>query len=93
MLFSQYPQVHTQTNFGAVMTFDKLILHVYMPHWGFRIYTYPAEPHYKISVIYARVVISSEYCITLLSAQSWQYREKRKGLNALLLSNNFKGSL
>ena len=35
LLFSQYPQVHIQTNFGAVITIDKLILHVYMPHWGF----------------------------------------------------------
>ena len=32
LLFSQYPQVHTQTNFGAVITIDKSILHVYMPH-------------------------------------------------------------
>ena len=31
MLLSQCPQVHTQTNFGAVITIDKLILHVYMP--------------------------------------------------------------
>ena len=93
MLFSQYSQVHTQTNFGAVITIDKLILHVYMPHWGLRKYTYPAEPNYKISVIYTLVVISSKYCFTLLSAQSWQYRERRKGINALLLSNSFKGSL
>ena len=32
MLFSQYPQVHTQTNFGAVITIHKLILHVHMSH-------------------------------------------------------------
>ena len=31
MLFSQYPRVHTQINFGAVITIDKLILHAYMP--------------------------------------------------------------
>ena len=29
MLFSQYPQVHTQTNFGGVITIDKLILGAY----------------------------------------------------------------
>ena len=37
ILFSQYSQVQTQTNFGAVITIHKLILLFYMPHWGFRI--------------------------------------------------------
>ena len=32
LLFSQFPQVHIQTNFGAVITIDNLILHVYVPH-------------------------------------------------------------
>ena len=29
MLFSQYPQLHTQTNFGGVIS---PLIHVYMPH-------------------------------------------------------------
>ena len=39
----------------------------------------------------------SEYCFTSLSAQSWQYRDRRKpktgSLCPTLISINFKGSL
>ena len=35
MLFLQYPQVHTQINFGAFITIDKLILHAYTEVLGY----------------------------------------------------------
>ena len=35
MLFLQYLQVHTQINFGAVITIDKLILHAYTEVLGY----------------------------------------------------------
>ena len=44
--------------------------------------------------LYSCRSIVSEYCFTSLSAQSWQYRYRRRPeLCPTLISNDFKGSL
>ena len=92
MLFSPCHQVHIKTNFSAVITIDKLI-------WYFtRLYTCPTEvlklrptQLNHTTHIYTRVIISMENLHCFLHNHENIAQEVRD--YALLLSNNFKGSL
>ena len=92
MLFLQYPQVHTQTNFGAVITIHKLILHVYMPIevLGYR----PSQLNHTAKYMSSIHVSLFQVNIALRCFLHNHGNIVKEGRDyALVSSNNFNGSL
>ena len=92
MLFSQYPQVHTQTNFGAVITIHKFILHVYMPIevLGYR----PSQLNHTTKYLLSIHMSLFQMNIALRCFLHNHGNIVKEGRDyALVLSNNFNGSL
>ena len=92
MLFSQYYQVHIQTNFGAVITIHQLILHVYMPIevLGYR----PSQLNHTTKYLLFINVSLFQVNIVLRCFLHNHGKIVKEGRDyTLVLSNNFKGAL